>query len=202
MELGYKTSWTTGSLYAATYHRTVDGTITRIATQAPGSALLYNVFQNAGASRSTGAEIVWQQSITPRWSTNVNASAFRRTVDAFSVVNQYPVPVRFSAPRQRLTSGNLKINSTFELWRGWQTQLSSLYLAPDLIPQGRLDVRYSLDVGAKKSLQGGRSEIVVNATDLLNTMQATRTIRGSNFHVTSTDYLETQVIRVGYSRKF
>ena len=42
----------------------------------------------------------------------------------------------------------------------------------------------------------------MNATDLLNTMQLRRTIRGSDFHVVSTDYLETQVVRVGYNWKF
>ena len=75
-------------------------------------------------------------------------------------------------------------------------------LAPDLRPQGRLESRYSLDVGLKKSVQRGRGEIVVNATDLLNTNQAGRTIRGADFRLVSTDYLETQVIGVQYNWKF
>lgn len=54
----------------------------------------------------------------------------------------------------------------------------------------------------KKGVRQGRGEVVVNATDLLNTMQLRRTIRGSGFSLVSTDYLETQVIRVGYNRKF
>ena len=84
----------------------------------------------------------------------------------------------------------------------WQTQLSNVYLAPDLLPQGRVESRFSLDVGMKKSVQRGKGEIVVNATDLLNTNQARRTIRGTDFTFVSTDYLETQVVRVGYNRKF
>jgi outer membrane receptor protein involved in Fe transport len=94
-ELGYKTSWPKGSLYAAAFHRIVDGTITRIATQAPGSVLLYNVFQNAGRSWSTGGEVVWQQSLAANLLLNANANIYRRTVDAFSVVNKYPVPVTY-----------------------------------------------------------------------------------------------------------
>lgn len=201
-ELGYKTSWSKGSLYAAAYHRIVDGTITRIATQAPGSVLLYNVFQNGGRSRSTGTEVVWQQTISPRLSLSANANAFRRSIDAFDVVNQYPVPVLYAAERQTLTSGNGKLNATIKLPQDWQTQISQVYLAPDLLPQGRIGSRYSLDIGMKKSVQQGRGEIVVNATDLLNTMQAERTIRGTNFRLVSTDYLETQVVRVGYNWKF
>lgn len=202
VELGYKTNWSQGNLYAAAYHRIVDGTITRIATRVPGSPLLYNVFQNAGQSWSTGAEVAWQQSLTPRISLNANASAYRRTFDAFSVVNKYPVPVQYSAPREQLTSGNAKVNATLALPSDWQVQLANTYLAPDLLPQGRVGSRYSLDVGAKKSVQKGRGEFVVNATDLLNTMQIKRTIRGTDFRFVSTDYLETQVVRAGYSWKF
>lgn len=201
-ELGYKTSWAKGSLYAAAFHRIVDGTITRIATQAPGSVLLYNVFQNGGRSWSTGSEVVWQQTLSPRVSLSANANAYKKSVDAFSVVNQYPVPVRYTAEQQQLTSGSVKVNAVMKLPRDWQTQVSNVYLAPDLLPQGRIGSRYSLDLGMKKSVQQGRGEIVVNATDLLNTMQAERTIRGTDFRLVSTDYLETQVVRVGYNWKF
>lgn len=201
-DLGYKTSWSTGSVYLAAYHRLIDGTITRIATQAPGSVLLYNVFQNAGRSTNTGSELVWQQTISPTLSLNANASVFRKTVNAFSVVNQYPVPVRYTAERQQLTSGNVKLNAVLKWPRDWQTQLSTVYLAPDLLPQGRIGSRYTVDLGMKKSVQRGKGEIVLNATDLLNTNQAERTIRGNDFRLVSTDYLETQVVRVGYNWKF
>jgi outer membrane receptor protein involved in Fe transport len=201
-ELGFRTAWGAGSFYAAAFHRIIDGTIVRVATQAPGSPLLYNVFQNAGRSQSTGSEVAWQQTVSPRVSLGASASAYRRSIDAFSVVNQYPVPIRYSAPRERLTSGNVKVNATTTLPGDWQTQISNVYLAPDLLPQGRIGSRFSLDVGLKKNVQRGRGEIVVNGTDLLNTNQARRTIRGTGFTYTSTDYLETQVIRVGYNWKF
>ena len=201
-ELGYKASWTRGSVYGAVFHRIVDGTITRIATQVPGSALLYNVFQNAGRSASTGAEVVWQQTVSRTLSFNANASTFHRVIDAYSVVNQYPKPITYSAPREQLTSGTVKVSAALRLPRAWQVQLSNVYLAPDLLPQGRIGSRYALDLGAKKSVQQGKGEIVVNATDLLNTNQAQRTIRGTGFTMVSRDYAETQVIRVGYNRKF
>lgn len=202
LELGYKTSWSSGSFYLAAYHRIVDGTITRIATQAPGSTLLYNVFQNGGRSNSSGSEAVWQQTVIPSVSLNASATVYRRNIDAFTVVNLYPVPVQYSSARQQLTSGNAKLNASIKLPREWQLQLSNVYLAPDLLPQGRIESRYSLDAGLKKTVQRGRGEIVVNATDIFNTMQAQRTIRGTDFRLVSTDYLETQVVRVGYNWKF
>lgn len=201
-EVGYKTSWPRGSFYAAAYHRLIDGTITRIATQAPESVLLYNVFQNGGRSRSTGSEVVWQQTVSPSLTVTTNASVYRRSADAFSVVNQYPRPVPYSAPRQELTSGNVKVDLGLRMPRNWQVQVSNVYLAPDILPQGRIGSRFSLDAGLKKSVSRGKGEFVVNATDLLNTNHAQRTIRGANFTLVSTDYLETQVVRMGYTWKF
>jgi outer membrane receptor protein involved in Fe transport len=202
LDLGYKTSWLRGSFYAAAFHRVVDATITRIATQPPGDSVLYNVFQNAGSSWLTGSEMVWQQTVSRRVSLSTNASVYRNTKGAFTVVNQYPVPVTFTAQQQRILSGNFKVNATIRIPGEWDTRVSSVYLARDLLPQGHIASRYSLDVGTKKSLRNGKGELVVNATDVFNTMRPRRTIRGTDFRFTSTDYLETQAIRVGYSWKY
>src|SRR5690606_7456350 len=128
VDLGYRTAWATGSLYAAGYHRIIDATITRIATQAPGSTLLYNVFQNAGRSRLTGGEVVWQQAISPTVSFSANANIYRTTIGAFTVVNRYPVPVTYSAEATSLTSGNLKINASLLLPGGTEAKVTSSYL--------------------------------------------------------------------------
>ena len=81
-------------------------------------------------------------------------------------------------------------------------QVTAIYLAPDLIPQGKIKSRFSLDIGLKKSIQKGNGELFLNATDLLNTMVIRRDILGQGFTYTSDDYYETQVVRVGYSYKF
>lgn len=201
-ELGYKNTYKRGSIYAAAFHRITDGTITRIATQVPGSVLLYNVFQNAGRSWNTGIEVIWQQEISRAISFLASSNVYQNTFGAFSVVNQYPVPTTYSADKQQLISGNLKMSMSAKMRRNWTSQISAVYLAPDLLPQGRIGSRFSLDAGLKKSVQHGKGEWVLNATDLLNTMQIKKTIQGTNFILQSTDYYETQVVRVGYYQKF
>lgn len=202
VEVGYKRARSAGSLYVAGFHRLVDGTITRIATQVPGSPLLYNVFQNAGRSWSTGAEAVWQQVVAAHVSITASANAYHRVIAPFSVLNKYPVPVRYTAGREQLTSGNVKVNASATLGGAWQGQVSSTWLAPDVVPQGRVGSRYALDLGARRTVRGGRGEIVANATDVLGTMRTPRTIRGTGFRLVSTDYAETQAVRVGYNWKF
>lgn len=202
LELGYKNNWDKGNFYSALYHRITDGTITRIATQVPGSTLIYNVFQNAGRSYNSGVELLIKQDLVSWVSVNANANVYQNTINAFQVENKYPVPVTYNAALQKLVSGNLKINGLFHLPNKLEAQLTGTYLAPDIIPQGRISSRYMVDLGIKKSIQKGAGELFLNVTDLFNTLKIQKEITGNGFQIKSTDYYETQVFRIGYSYKF
>ncbi|WP_228383992.1 TonB-dependent receptor domain-containing protein [Chryseobacterium sp. JM1] len=202
IEMGHKYNWDNGYLYSALYHRFADGTITRISSTAPQSNLIYAVFQNAGKSYNSGLEMIWNQKVSKVYSFNVNGNLYRNQINAFSVENLYPQPVVFSADIQTAVSGNLKFNNTFKFSKGFDAQLTAVYLAPDIIPQGKIKSRFSIDMGVKKSIQNGKGELFLNASDLLNTMVIKKQIQGSGFKYTSDDYYETQVVRLGYSYKF
>ena len=202
MELGYKTSWKTGSLYNAIYHRFADGTITRISSTVPPSNLIYATFQNVNRSYNTGIEMVLAQEMTDWYSFNINLNAYRNQIDAFTVENKYPSTHLFTANKQEIYSGNIKLNNTFRLPENIDAQLTVIYLAPDIIPQGKIKARFSVDLGLKKAIQNGKGELFFNATDVLNTMILKKEITGQAFNYTSIDYYETQVTRLGYSYKF
>lgn len=202
VELGYKTAWNAGYFYSALYHKAAQATITRIGSIVPGSTLIYNIFQNAGNSRNTGFEVVLSQNLATWATLNLNLNGYQNTIDAFTVFNQYPVENTFTAEKQHLISGNVKFNGLFHLPRKVEAQLTVLYLAPDLVPQGRIDSRFSIDVGLKKILQNNRGELFLNATDLANTLRIRREVQGDGFRYISTDYYETQVVRLGYGYKF
>lgn len=201
-ELAYKTNWKKGYFYSAAYHRIADATITRISTTVPGSNLIYAVFQNVNRSYNTGIELVLSQQVVKWYSFNLNVNVYRNIIDAFTGQNLYPVSHTFSAEKQEIISGNLKFNNSFKLSKDFDAQVSAVYLAPDLIPQGKIGQRFSLDIGIKKKIQKGKGEVFLNATDLLNTMNIKKEIKGNGFNYTSIDYYETQVVRIGCSRKF
>jgi outer membrane receptor protein involved in Fe transport len=202
VELGYKKSWEKGSLYNAIYHRFADGTITRISSTVPPSNLIYATFQNVNKSYNTGIEMVLAQEISKLYSFNINLNAYRNQIDAFTVENKYPSTHTFSADKQEIYSGNIKLNNTFHFPKNIDLQFTGIYLAPDIIPQGKIKSRFSLDFGLKKAIQKGKGELFFNATDILNTMLIKKEINGQGFNYTSNDYYETQVIRIGYSYKF
>jgi outer membrane receptor protein involved in Fe transport len=202
IEMGHKYNWDNGYLYSALYHRFANGTISRISSTVPGSNLIYAVFQNAGKSYNSGLEMIWNQKISKVYSFNINGNIYRNQFNAFTVENLYPQPNTFSANKETAVSGNIKLNNVFKLSKGFDAQLTAVYLAPDIIPQGRIGSRFSMDMGVKKSIQNGKGELFLNASDLLNTMVIKKKIQGNGFAYTSDDYYETQVIRLGYSYKF
>ncbi len=201
-EMGYKSSWDNGYLYSAVYHKEMQATITRIASIVPGSTLVYNIFQNAGHSRTSGVEVIISQNFA-KWAVfNLNLNAYQNTIDAFSVVNLYPKENTFTADRQQITSGSVKLNGLFHLKGGWDVQATAVYQAPDIIPQGKIYARTYVDAGVKRTIQKGKGELFLNATDLFNTLRIKRTTQGDGFRLVSTDYYETQVFRLGYTYKF
>ena len=202
IELGYKSTLKNGYFYSALYYRGTSNTITRIATTVPPSTLIYTVFQNAGKSTNKGAELVFQYNVSKQFSFNTNFNIYRTSIDAFTVVNKYPVTSVYSAAKESLTSGNMKLNGFIQLPKKAELQFTAVYLAPDLIPQGRIDSRFSVDAGYKKQIQKGKAEFFINGTDLFNTLRIKKKINGNGFSFISTDYFETQVFRVGYNYKF
>jgi outer membrane receptor protein involved in Fe transport len=202
VELGYKMSSDHGYLYTALYYKRMEATITRIASIQPGSTLIYNIFQNAGNSRSTGIEIIFSHNFQSWATLNLNLNGYENTIDAFTVVNKYPAENTFTAESQEMYSGSIKLNGLFHLPHKTDLQISSVYLAPDVVPQGKTYSRFSIDVGAKKIIQNGKGELFINASDLANTLHIKKEVDGDGFRYVSNDYYETQVIRVGYNLKF
>lgn len=202
LEVGFKTSWDNGYWYSSLYQKEMEATITRIGSTVPGSNLIYNIFQNAGESSMNGFEVIVSHNFSKIITVNLNVNGYKNKIEAFSVTNLYPQENVFTAAAEQIYSGSAKFNSMFRLPNKCEIQLSAVYQAPDIIPQGKIYSRFSLDLGIKKSIQRDRGELFLNASDLANTMRIKRKIDGNGFTYTSTDYYETQVVRVGYTYKF
>ena len=201
-EVGYKRDFEQGFFTASAYYRLVNGTITRIATTTPDSNLIYNVFQNADESTTAGMELIFSKELSSWYSLNLNGNLYHNAIDAFTVTNLYPIPSEYSGEAQEIISGNIKWNNSFQMNKTLKGQISLIYLAPDIIPQGKVDSRFSVDLGVKKTVQKGKGEVFLNVTDLFNTLVIQKEIQGEGFSYNSKDYYETQVVRFGYSYKF
>jgi len=202
LELGFKRHWAGGSFYQAVYHKFSNGTITRLATIATGSNIIYAVFHNADKSYNSGLEWVLSQEMSKKYNFNINANVYKNRINAFTVANKYPVAQTLSVAQQEAFSSNIKLNNTFKFVKKLDFQLSAIYLAPDIIPQGKIQARFSVDFGLKKAIQNQKGDIFLNGSDIFNTLVIKKEIQGQGFKYLIDDYYETQVFRVGYSLKF
>ncbi len=202
MELGYKTSWSHGSVYTAGYHRITNDILTRILTLPVGQRIINSVSQNAGKGTNTGVEILVEQALNDWLKIDLNLNGYHNAIDAFRITNAYPVQIDFASDRQTNYAGNVKANAHLKIRGGYSAQLTGTYLTRDRIPQGEIGSRGSVDLGIKRALQGGKGEIFMNGSDVFNTMRIKRIVQSDGFSVSSTDYYESQVFRVGYTYQF
>lgn len=202
MEAGYKKSNNQGYFYGALYHRASTNLLTRITTEVPGTTRLVAIDQNAGRGWNTGFEFVISQKIGDKFTLNTNANIYQNRIGAFSLSNAYPTDINFGRREESNITGNIKINGLFKLPKSLDIQLTAIYLAPDIVPQGRILSRYHLDGGVTKKIQAGKGELFLNATDIFNTLIVRYRLEGTDFTLNSNDYYETQVFRLGYSYRF
>lgn len=201
-ELGYRRSWDSGYMYGAAYHRIMKNMLTRIITEVPGSNRLASVSQNAGKGWNTGFEWVLTQQIARPVKLSANANVYQNRIDAFTIVNAYPANINFSRGEESAYTGNAKLIFDINLPRNFDLQITGTYMAPDIVPQGKILARYFVDAGLRKEIQNGRGELFLNASDLFNTLVVKYELEGNDFTISSQDYYETQVIRIGYQYRF
>lgn len=202
LEVGYKLNYHSGSLFMAGYRKEAENILTTILTQIPNTNQFANIDQNAGRGSNSGGELSWSHDFSSKVKMNWNANYYYNVINAFNIVNAYPEDLNFAQEKQSIFTGNIKWNTQFQL--PWKLNLQSTftYLAKDIIPQGEIKERYSFDFGIKRSIQEGKGEIFLNASDVFNTFQLKTVQSGENFSVTSNNLFETQVFRLGYQYRF
>lgn len=166
------------------------------------SKRLAEVNQNADKGQNTGVELVLNQELERKIRLNANGNIYRNNIGAFTIVNAYPSNITYNGKKQNIITGNAKINLIANILKDTELQITGIYLAKDIIPQGKILARYSIDAGLTKKIQNGKGELFINASDILNTLVMRQEIEGTTFSLVSDDYYETQVIRVGYQYRF
>ncbi|MEZ4790754.1 MAG: outer membrane beta-barrel protein [Flavobacteriales bacterium] len=164
-----------------------------------------NCTGHPGAERGRGTNTcleVGDQQLTKGVRLNVNGNLYQNAIDAFSTVSAYPVPTPYTAERQRTTSGNVKVNARSEVRKGLDVQLTGIWQARDIVPQGSIGPRWSVDLGVVRKFRGLRSDLTIAATDLFNTYRIPKVVVGDGFKLVSTDYLESRAVRVTWAWTF
>lgn len=203
-ELAYKTKWSEGSVYLAGFYRSIEDIFERIFTNdnSTSNTIINSIPQNLGNGSNLGFEITLEQTITDSWGVNGSFNWYANKINAFTGTSIYPSSQPFNFDESKSNTWNFKLNNNITLPYQMDFQLSAVYYAPNIIPQGTIKERYSVDFGLKKKALKGKAEVSLSATDLLNTFAIKKSIIGDGFNLTSENYYETQVVTLGMKYKF
>lgn len=204
IELSYKTNWKNGSVYISGFYRSINDIFSRVYTNDTTAAttVVNAIPQNIGEGSNLGFELGFEQTITKFWDVNGSLMWYQNQINAFSGTSIYPYPQPFSFDKTSANTWNFKLNNEIALSEETELQVTAIYYAPDIIPQGETDSRFSFDLGLKKKVFEGKGEITLAATDLFNTFGIRKTIYGNGFTLNAENYYETQVVTVGMKYKF
>uniref|UniRef100_UPI00226E647C outer membrane beta-barrel protein n=1 Tax=Myroides injenensis TaxID=1183151 RepID=UPI00226E647C len=136
------------------------------------------------------------------WNINGNLNYHYKKIGAFEIENQYLQPVYYRAPKKTAYAGNLKVTQDISLPNSYSVQIYSQFMTKDILPQAEIKKRYSIDTSIKKVFDSKKAEVFFNATDIFNTLVNTKIVTGEDFLLVSTDFFETQVLRLGISYRF
>jgi outer membrane receptor protein involved in Fe transport len=205
-EAGYSRLWTGGSASAALYHRDITDSFLRVFAiddSNPQYDIVNRVYENAGNSRQTGVQLLFNQDLFGnRWRLSANVNAFRNDIDAVATMLLFPTERPLTLASSRDNTWDLMVNNVIQLPRQGELSASYIYYGERNIPQGVQLARSSVDVAAKAPLVNDRAELVFTFTDLFNGFAIQHDLIGNGFRALYQNFLETQVATVGLKVRF
>jgi outer membrane receptor protein involved in Fe transport len=199
-EIGLARSWEGGSLSTALYHRDITDAFLRIFAidnTNPNYDIVNRIYENAGNSRQTGVEVLFEQQIAGPWRTSGSLNWFGNRVEALETTLLFPTPRVFSLPSSKDVTFDFTVNNRFQLPAAAELQLSFIFYGARNVPQGRERARSSLDIAATWPVMDERAEVIFTFTDMLNDFAVQHDIVGQGFTALYENFLETQVATLG-----
>ncbi len=201
VELAYRLTWTSGSVFAAAYYKDIKDPYMRIYIN-PAPNVTIKAYDNVGRATNLGFEVAFDQKIMKIWSLSASFNFYRNTIFAYNGVIDFPTPTPYTIPETTDNPYFAKLSNRIRLPWGMQLEVDGLYLSAKNIPQGRELARGGVDAGLKKSLLNGKFELNLSATDIFNTMGIRQELNTNGLRVEYQNYYESQVVSIGGRYKF
>lgn len=203
-EVAYKHILKDGAINASVFYRDIEDIFARVYTIDENSVdnVINAIPENLGKGSNLGFEMSFNKTLSKIIDLSGSINWYKNTIDAFTGTHLYPYPQDFTFAEQETNTWNAKINSLFTLTEKSKFQVSAVYYAPDIIPQGKIEERFSLDFGYNKKFLKDKAELNITATDLFNTFGIKQQISGEDFNLHTENFYETQVLTVGIKYKF
>lgn len=158
----------------------------------PGNVLL-TTKENQNSGSSAGAEVIVDAEIG-KWATvNLSGNLFYDRIDA--------TRLGYAAGKDALAR-SVSLNANFTPCSNTLLQLNSRYLSPALMPQGRREGSFSIDIGVKYELPRRGLSFTATLSDVFNTLRKVYTIDTPQLRQRLEQKMSTCVLYVGVAWNF
>jgi len=204
VELAYRSTWQSGSLFAAVYHKIISDYYTRIYIQDPTHAdITIKGYSNIPKATNTGLEITIDQKLTKSWKMNVNGNVYQNSLFAYTGVIDFPTPVSYTLNTQHDNPWFVKMNNIVTVSPRAKFELSGAYYSNKAIAQGTEYARWGVDIGVRTLWLNNKLELNLSGNDLFNTMGIRQHIdQGNGYSTDYQNFYETQVVSLGAKYTF
>jgi outer membrane receptor protein involved in Fe transport len=217
VELSYlKTFPGNSMLMASVYYKYTDhlitGYIVADTDAVTGNTTLINTFINAASSRSIGAELTGQVSLTRWWDLTSNLNLYQSRIDVGSAGGE---------ARQALWSWFGKLNTSFRLPSGFSVQVSGMYQSKTNLPvntngnqpgppnmqnqsasQGYIRPYYEADLAVKKTFLGNKLALALSFNDIFRSRRQDQFTFSGYFTQEYDRLRDPQMLRLNLSYNF
>lgn len=191
-EVGFNKDWKKVLFSSTLYHRNTTDAMNRIIGYLPNNAAV-QLWENLDYRRETGLEVINQFRFLSTLDATLTGNLFYSEVNGRSMQEEY-FNSSFSWTVNLLTNWVLPDIATF--------QLMADYRGPIVLPQGKIDPIYGVNIGARRDVFNRRGTVSLSISDVFNTRDYLIQSDDVRFSQTRKFKRETRVATLSFTWRF
>ena len=191
-DLGIRWLSNAGSLTANLFYRHISDGITEVSRYIDNGILL-TTKENLRTSHNAGVELVWNMRVANWLNINLNGTGYYNSINASRL--------GITGTREMFTWSGL-LNADFTPIKHGTVQLNARYHSASLVPQGKRDGDFQLNLGLKFDVPSINLALFASITDLLDTYKLSYTLDTPALKQKVEKLRNPRIIYVGLSWNF
>ena len=192
-ELSYLKNFEKHTVNITIYYRYTHNMIARYRTLDQTTNVTTSTFLNFSSSENTGAEIVIKNQLGDFLNLMSSANLFQNKINGSNVESEL---------QSTSTNWNARMTLNAKLAKNTSLQVSGMYMAPVVLPQGSFKGMSGVDAGIRQELWKGKASLGLNVNDIFNTRKMIIHSTGDGFVSDMTRTRESRVAMLNFSYRF
>jgi iron complex outermembrane receptor protein len=192
-ELSYLKNFDKHSVNVTLYYRYTTNLIARYRFIDQSTNVTTSTFINFSSSQNTGAEIVVKNQLGELINVMTSANIFQNKINGSNVESEL---------QSSSTNWNARTTINAKLAKNTSLQVSGMYMAPSVQPQGSFKGMSGVDAGLRQELWKGKASLSLNVNDIFNTRRMVVHSIGDGFISDMTRTRESRVAMLTFAYRF